>query len=130
MNRIDILIVVDVVGALAAGTLQGYIYMVDSNKYLGSWQEGLSTLNTVCQSSQLLTWSVTSVDPVSDVCITGFSGLMVDSKVCLPAQDPFLGSTVWSGRVETHGAFASYGYTMTLTMGRSQMSFSASLKIV
>jgi hypothetical protein len=34
MNKINILIAMDVIGALAARTLQGYVYLVDTNKYL------------------------------------------------------------------------------------------------
>lgn len=127
---IRILIAVDVVGALAAGTLQGYVYLVDSNKYLGSWQEGQSSLNTVCQDGQALTWSITSVDPGSQVNIAGFSGPMLDQKICVPVQDPFAGNTVWSGRVETQGAFAGYPYVVTVAMDGSQMTFSATLKVV
>lgn len=130
MNRIDILIAVDVVGALAAGTLQGYVYLVDTNKYLGSWQEGQSSLNTVCQDGQWLTWSITSVDPGNEVDIAGFSGPMVSGQICTPAQDPFTGNTVWNGQVETRGAYASYPYSVTVAMGGAQMVFSAFLKVV
>jgi hypothetical protein len=130
LNRINILIAVDVVGALAAGTLQGYVYLVDTNKYLGSWQEGQSTLNTVCQDGQLLTWCVTSVDPGNDVEIAGFSGAMVDGRICLPAQDPIAGNTVWNARVESQGAFASYPYSVTLAMSGQSMAFSSFLKVV
>ena len=130
MNRIDVLIAVDVVGAIAAGSLQGYVYLVDTNKYLGSWQEGQSTLNTVCQDGQALTWSIASIDPGNEVNIAGFGGQMVTGKTCVPAQDPFAGNTVWHGQVETQGAFASYAYTVTVTMNGRQMTFSAVLKVV
>ena len=130
MNRVDILITVDVVGALAANTLQGYVYLVDTNKYLGSWQEGQSTLNTVCQDGQVFTWSIASVDPGSAVDIGGFSGPMVDGRICVPAQDPIAGNTVWNGRVETQGAYASYPYSVTVAMGATSLAFSAFLKVV
>ena len=130
MNNINILIAVDVTGALAAGTLQGCVYLVDTNKYLGSWQEGQSTLNTVCQDGQTLTWSVTPIEPGSAIVIAGFSGQAVDQRICIPTQDPFLGNTVWNGRVETQGAFASYPYSVTLSMSGKAMSFSSYLKVV
>lgn len=130
MNRIDILIAVDVIGALAAGTLQGYVYVVDSNKYLGSWQEGQSPLNTVCQDGQLLTWSVVSVDPGNQVAISAFSGQMVDQKSCTPAPDPFAGDGVWNGRVQTQGAYASLPYTVALSMNGSTLTFASYLKVV
>lgn len=130
MNRIDILVAVDVVGALAAGSLQGYVYLVDTNQYLGSWQEGQSALNTVCQDGQALTWSIAAVDPTHAVNIAGFSGPMVDGKICVPAPDPIVGSTVWNGQVETQGAFNSYAYSLTVSMDGKQMSFSAFVKVV
>jgi len=40
VNRVDVLIAIDVECALSAATLQGSVYLVDSNGYLGSWQEG------------------------------------------------------------------------------------------
>lgn len=127
---IRILIAVDVVGALSAGTLQGFVYMVDTNQYLGSWQEGQSTLNTVCQDGQALTWSIVPVDPGNEVNIAGFTGPMVDQKICTPVQDPFAGNTVWSGRVETQGAFAGLAYAVTVAMGGTRMTFAATLKVV
>lgn len=130
MNRVDILIVVDVIGALSAGTLQDNVYLVDTNNYLGSWQEGQSTLNTVCQDGQALTWSITPVDPATQVSISGFSGPMVDGKVCQPAQDPFAGNSVWNGVVETQGAFASYAYTVSVVMNARTMTFASNVKVV
>lgn len=130
MNRINILIVVDVEGALASGTLQDNVYLVDSNQYLGSWQEGQSTLHTVCQDGQLLTWSIAAVDPSQSVNITSFSGNMLDTHICTPTQDPFLGDAVWNGRVETQGSFGSYPYNVVVAMNNTQMTFSAYLKVV
>lgn len=130
MNRIDILIAVDVAGALAAGTLQGSVYLVDSNQYLGSWQEGQSALNTVCQDGQLLCWSVAPIDPASQVEIAGFAGPLVDGGICRPAQDTLAGGGAWIGRVETQGAFASYAYTVNLAMSGRQLGFAAFVKVV
>lgn len=130
MNRIDVLVAVDMVGALAAGTLQGYVYLVDTNKYLGSWQEGESSLNTVCQDGQLVRWSAVSVDSGNQVDIAGFSGPLVDQKVCIPAQDPLAQGTVWNGQVEAHGAFESFPYTLAVAMDGRSLAFSAFLKVV
>ena len=91
MNTINVLIAVDVVGAAAAGTLMGSVYLVDSNQYLGSWQEGQSQLNTVCQDGQAIAWSVVAVNPGNQVAIAGFSGSMLG--ICVPAADPASRST-------------------------------------
>lgn len=130
LNRINVLIAVDVTGALAAGTLQGYVYMVDTNKYLGSWQEGQNSLNTVCQDGQAITWAVQPVDPGSEVVIGGFAGQLVSSNICSPKPDQFAGNQVWNGQVETQGTFANYGYTVTLTLQSTQLAFNAFLKVV
>jgi len=130
VNRIDILIAVDVVGALASGSLEGNVYLVDTNKYIGSWNQGQSGLVTACQDGTTLTWGVASVDPGDDVEITGFAGPLVDSKVCQPASNPIAGNGAWSGLVESQGQFASFAYTVTLAMQSSQQSFSAAVKVV
>lgn len=130
MNRTDILVAVDVTGALSSSSLLGNVYLIDTNKYLGSWQEGQSQLNTVCQDGQQLTWSVASVDPGNSVSIVSFSGAMVSSKVCAPQTTPLEGSGIWSGQVEAQGSFASYPYTLTLALGAQQLSFDAFLKVV
>lgn len=130
MNRIDVLIVIDAVAALASGSLQGNVYLVDTNKYLGSWQEGQSELNTVCQDGQLLTWSAVPVNPGSEVSIEGFSGQAVTSKVCVPRFNPIAGGGAWSGTVQTQGEFASFPYSVTLNASGRSMSFDAFLKVV
>lgn len=130
MNRIDILIAVDVDGALASGSLEANVYLVDTNKYLGSWNQGQSTLQTVCQDGQELTWGVAPVDPATSVSIAGFSGQMVSAKLCQPMTDPLSGSGAWSGLVESQGQFASFPYTATLDLEGQQMSFDAAIKVV
>jgi hypothetical protein len=130
LNRIDILIAVDVIGALAAGSLQGNVYLVDTNQYLGSWQEGQSPLNTVCQDGQLLTWSVVAVDAASQVAIEAFSGQMVEQKACIPSPDPFAGDGVWNARVQSQGRYASFPYNVTLSMSGSTLTFASYLKVV
>lgn len=124
------MIAVDVIGAIAAGTLMGYVYLVDTNKYLGSWQEGQSQLNTVCQDGQAITWAVSPVNPGNEITIAGFSGQMVSSRICTPAADPFAGPQVWNGVVESQGAFASYSYTVTLALEGKQLQFNAFIKVV
>ncbi|WP_437631613.1 alpha-pore-forming tripartite toxin MakABE regulator [Sorangium sp. So ce854] len=130
MNRICALIVVDAEGALSGGSASENSYLVDTNGFLGSWREGTSSLHTVCQDGQVVVWSVTPVSPGGDVSITGFSGAMVSSGACAPAADDDLGEGAWSGRVESRGAFQSYEYTVSLSVGGSPMSLSAFLKVV
>lgn len=130
MNRIHILVAVDVEAALAGGTLQGCVYVVDSNSYLGSWQDGQSQLHTVCQDGQRLSWSAAPVDPGTGVAVAWFRGPAVDGRVCVPSPDTIAGDGVWSGQVQSRGEFASFGYTVGVALGAQQLTFDAYLKVV
>lgn len=129
MNTISVLIVIDTEGALASGMLINNTYLVDTNHYLGSWQEGTDDLHTLCQDGQLINWSITAVSPSSDVAIIGFTGPMVAKKICTPAVQGLAGDTFWSGQVETHGSFATYPYSVNVSLGGRLMSFSPYIKV-
>ena len=130
MNTISVLIVVDVVGALAAGSLMNNVYMVDTNKYLGSWQEGADSLHTICQDSQQVNWMVKSISPSDDVSIVRFTGDMVSRGICNPVLQGAGDNSSWAAQVQSHGVYSSFSYTVTLTMDDKKMSFSPYLKIV
>jgi hypothetical protein len=130
MNTVSILIIVDTVGAMASGSLQSNVYVVDSNKYLGSWGEGANTLHTVCSDGQTLSWAVCPVNPGNDVQITGFSGTMVSGGTCAPSKQGIAGDISWQGRVETRGAVGQYSYTVGVDIAGKAMSFSPSIKVV
>lgn len=129
MNTLSVLVVVDALGALATGNLMDNVYLVDTNRYLGSWQEGTNTLHTLCQDGQVLRWYAASVSPGSDVSITGFSGPMVDQGICVPVSSGGADGSYWTGRVQSHGSFASYPYVLSLAVGGHAMSFSPYLKV-
>jgi hypothetical protein len=77
----------------------------------------------------LINWSITAVSPSSDVAIAGFTGPMVSNKICTPVVQGIAGDTLWSGRVETHGRFASYPYSVNVSVGGRLMSFSPYIKV-
>ena len=86
-NNIDVLIIVDALGASQDdGGLGSNVYLVDTNKHLGSSQEGQAELSTACNDGQKITWNITPIDPSNDVAITGFTGQMVTDGVCRPHQ--------------------------------------------
>ncbi len=130
MNHIYVVIAVDTVGALAANTLQGFVYLVDTNNYLGSWQEGTSQLHTVCQDSQIIVWTARAIDASNQADIQSFSGSMVSRSICTPQLSITQGDGAWAGRVETQGAFGSFPYTISLALGSKMLSFNAFLKVV
>lgn len=123
-KQINVLIVVDVVGALASGDLGANVYLIDSNKYCGSGNEGQQELVTACIDGQVINWSVASVDPGTDAELVGFTGQMVNQKICVPQQiTPVSGETYWAGRVESQGTVAQYQYSCTLSFDGKSMTF-------
>jgi hypothetical protein len=130
MSQIDVLIIVDALGAVASGSLQNNVYLVDTNKYLGSWAEGQCELHTVCQDGQIINWRVVSVNPAPNVEIVGFTGQMIDQKICIPKKegDPEM-DEFWQGRVETRGQSGEYQYSATLVIQGRQMTFDPALDV-
>jgi hypothetical protein len=119
MNQICVLIVADVEAALASGNLQGNVYLVDNNGPQGSTLEGNAELKTACHDTQVISWSVSPVDPNTNVSIQGFTGQAIPAII-----NPKAGSNgVWSGTVETQGATNTYQYSCILTMDGKPMTF-------
>lgn len=128
--EINVLIVVDVEGALASGDLDSNVYLVDTNKFFGSYNEGQEELVTTCSDGQIIIWSVAPINPGDDVEITDFTGQMIDQKICVPTQSTIVtGVTVWSGRVESQGSIAQYQYSCVLSFDGKAMSFDPFLNV-
>lgn len=123
MKNVDVLIVVDTLGAMASSDLQSNVYLVDTNKYFGSGSEGQAELKTACQDGQIIRWRVSPVSPENDVNITGFTGQMVTEKVCTPTKQGITGEFFWEGRVESQGATGNYQYSATLSIDGKAMTF-------
>lgn len=130
MRNIDVAVIIDVEGALSSGSLQGNVYLVDTNKYLGSWQQGQSDLHTICQDGQIVTWWASPINPGNDSSIIEFSGQMLSSKVCDPKRTALAGESAWAGQVQSRGSVGSYPYTISVSLGGKAMTFSALLKVV
>ena len=130
MNTINILIVVDTVGASTSGSLQDNVYIADTNGYLGSWNEGTSRLHTIIQNGQEIKWACTGISPSNDVEINSFSGQMVIDKICTPSKQGLPQATVWQGEVQTLGDIGPWSYTVTMTIDGAPMTFNATLKVL
>ena len=129
MNDVSALIVIDTDGALASGSAIENAYLVDSQGYLGSWQEGTDTLHTVCQDGETVKWTAVPVSPSGSVTISAFSGDMVAQRICTPVADGPVGDQYWYARVEAQGRFASFAYTLTLSVNGRAMSLNSYLKV-
>ena len=129
MGTVNVLVVVDALGASSGGSLQNNVYMIDSRKYMGSWSEGQCELTTVCNDSDIIQWTIAPVDSGTDVRITGFTGDMVTSKVCTPQEQGLSGAKYWAGRVEAQGRTGRVQYSLTVMIDNQQMSFDPYLDI-
>jgi hypothetical protein len=129
-ETISVLIVVDAADALASRNLMNNTYLVDTNRYLGSWVEGTDDLHTVCQDGQVIDWSIMAVNPSSGVSIKGFSGPMVSNNICTPVARSAGSDKVWSGRVDSHGGLASYPYSVIVSVEGIPMPLSPYIKVV
>ena len=126
MKKINILVVIDAVGASSTSSIENNVYMIDSNQWLGSWQEGTCRLHTVAEDGQLISWRATGISPDSQVNITAFSGDMVTRSICTPQPS---GDEAWEGRVETRGGSGRYTCTITVDVDGQSFSFSPYLDV-
>lgn len=124
MKRIQLLVIVDADGALLSRNLFNNVYMVDTSKWLGSWNEGACDLHTVCQDEQLIVWSVASISSDNQVNIKGFSGDLINKKICNPQQQGISSDVYWEGRIETRGSFGRFDYNIILTIDGIDLTFS------
>jgi len=130
LSEVYALIVVDTDAALSSGSLMGNAYLVDTNGFLGSWNEGTPSLRTVCQEGQVAIWSATALRVDASLSITGFSGSMVDQGICRPTATGPVSDQVWSGMIEPRGLFASVPYTIALSIDGSGMSLNSAVKVI
>jgi hypothetical protein len=129
MQTVDVLIVVDVEGALASANLMDNVYLIDSNKYFGSGSEGQAELKTACKDGQVIAWNVAPVSSSTQVEITQFTGQMVNDKICVPQLVSTPEGAYWTGRVEAQGVASTQQYSVTLTADGKAMEFDPFLLI-
>lgn len=129
MNTISVLVIVDVEGALGSGSLNNYVWMVDTNGYVGSLGEGGSELQTACKDGQVIDWSVVPVAATTSVSISGFTGQMISSGVCNPVLIQAANGPYWEGRVESQGKTEQVQYSLNIFMEGTTMSFDPFLNI-
>ncbi len=124
---VQVLIVVDGAGAIGAGTLRGNVYMVDNEKYLGSWGQGESELHTLAIPGQVVCWRIEPIVSTEQVGIVHFEGPMVEKKVCVPVRAGTMDEPFWMGR--TQGAFGRYEYRIRIDVGGIGFSLTAWLEL-
>ncbi|MYM94138.1 hypothetical protein [Duganella vulcania] len=127
MPTVNILIAIDVGQALSQQNLDNCVYMMDTNRYLGSNGAGNDELHTVCLNGQRLVWTVVSIDPNLPVAIGGFS-----SNGHYPAAYPNMinpksvadtSGTVWGANVNEANTNAQYSVNLLVGDDNTPMSF-------
>ncbi|WP_257264414.1 hypothetical protein [Endozoicomonas sp. ONNA2] len=129
MKTIQVLIVVDASAALASNDLQSNVYLVDTNKYMGSGNEGQAELKTACHDGQLICWRVVPISQDNEVSISSFTGQMINDSVCVPKRQGIEGDIYWEARVEARGTTGIQQYSTVLVIDGKSMTFDPYLDI-
>ncbi|AEY67469.1 hypothetical protein [Clostridium sp. BNL1100] len=129
MKKVEVLVVVDAAAALASNNLQDNVYLVDTNKYWGSGNEGQAELKTACSDGQFICWRVSAISQDNEVSIQGFTGQMINEKVCTPQSQGISGDIYWEGRVESQGSTGEKQYSMNLVIDGKVMTFDPFIEI-
>jgi hypothetical protein len=95
MAEINILIVVDTEQALIDNSLVKNLYMIDTNRYFGSYGESGMELTTMCKNNDIIIWRVVGIDPGSNVSISKFTG--EEPHICNPQSQAE--NSYWQGTV-------------------------------
>jgi len=119
---IDVLVVVDALGAAVQG-LHDNVYMIDSQKYCGSYNQGQAELVTSCVPWQRINWHLITVSPSNDAKIAGFTGQMVDQKICTPKERGTPSNKYWNGQVPPRAAKGKYQYSIVVNIDGKDYSF-------
>lgn len=117
MSQIVITVVVNVTGALAAGTPDHHIVMIDNNKAAGSLHEATDHLHTAVREGDTLVWVVTSLECETYAAITALS---LPEDVCEVRCEtyPDTAVTYWVGTVKK-AVTAPVPYGLTFALGSS-----------
>lgn len=121
MSRINILALVDVVGALSTGTpMDGNVCLIDDSDLQSSGQ-GTVDLCTRCRPGDLVKWSALAADVQTPVAIRSITFLGEDGTELPPLQEAGSGAEldlkVWEGIVPSYLVpGTSYRYRLELQM--------------
>ena len=134
--QINIMTFVDVIGALAAGTLTGNIFMTDNSRAGHTTGRGTATLSSAVTNGQVINWHVVPVDVQTAVEIVGITFQPLSPCALLRKYGAPSGD-YWAGYVgilnsTQQMAPGLYGYVMELDMGRKVMTMEtpASINVI
>jgi hypothetical protein len=104
---IAIMAVVDIVGALATGSMKGNLYLLDTNRANGSTGLGTEELKTEVKKDDQLHWTVLPLECEAYVSI---DDILIDKELCEPQQKTYPGTdiTYWIGTIKKDVDVAPY----------------------
>lgn len=129
--QINIMTVVDVIGALTTGTLTGNIYMTDNRRGSRTSGQGTATLASDVTYTQVLNWHVMPIDVQTDIQINKITfyrnGALITAANTPCARLQKYGAPsgeYWAGVVNYLGLIEGgvYQYLIELDMGRKIMT--------
>lgn len=125
-RTISVLSVIDVISALADGTLAKNLYLYDNNKANGSTGEGTSALVPYVTQGDTLVWTTMAIEPEVFVDI---ASITIDPAYCRPTKAFYPGTDVayWSGVVLKD--IATLPYEIGYTVGTRDGSFNWNMNL-
>ena len=115
-NQLRILIVVDVVGALATETLDGAVWLMDSNKTGGSTNEGTGQLTTAVGRGDQLIWTTMSLECEAFAAI---EAIEIDHNYCEVTRGVYEGTDIryWLGKIKKDPGKSLVPYNVLFKLG-------------
>jgi hypothetical protein len=126
MQAINIVTIVDVIGALSKGALRDNLYMADNG--WDSAGKGTAELATACHPGQRINWVVHAIDVQTPVLIAAITFLSTDNISPVPELviAPGFGAApqwfYWAGSLPCHLPPGLYGYRLQLQLARGSRS--------
>ncbi|HJQ36976.1 MAG TPA: hypothetical protein VKB93_07545 [Thermoanaerobaculia bacterium] len=124
-SQLRIVAVVDVVSALATDTIDGAVWLLDSNKDGGSTGEGTGLLTTTVQEGDELIWTTMSLECEAFAAI---DAIEIDPTYCDVSRETYPGTDIayWLGRVLKDPGASRVPYNLRFALGSrvSRMSLS------
>jgi len=125
-SLLRIMVVVDVVGALATDTLDGSVWLVDSNKTGGSTGEGTRQLKTAVRKGDQLVWTAMSLECEAYVAI---EAIAIDPAYCEVTRGVYPGTDIsyWLGRIKKDPGKSMVPYNILFKLGSRAGAMSLSV---
>jgi hypothetical protein len=115
MSTVSVTAVVDCVAALATRSLDGNLYLYDTNKAGGSTGFGTQEPQTRVREGDEVLWTV---HPLECEAYVAIDGILIDPDVCTPEEKVYEGTDIsyWTGTVK-QDARGSFPYQIRLRIG-------------